>query len=97
MKLEPIKKVNIAEQVFEQLKNQILSGSWNVGDRLPSETVMAEQFGVSRSSVRAAIRSLADYGLVEVRLGSGSYVAQQDTGLYIRRGYGRIGSTECNR
>lgn len=83
MALEPIRKVNITEQVFEQLKNNILAGRWKVGEKIPSETELAGIFGVSRSTVRQALRSLADYGLIEVRLGAGSFVKQQDTGLYI--------------
>lgn len=83
MALEPIKKVNITKQVFEQLKNNILAGKWKVGEKIPSETELSAIFEVSRSTVRQALRSLADYGLIEVRLGAGSFVKQQDTGLYI--------------
>lgn len=83
MALQPIRKVNITEQVFEQLKNNILAGKWAVGEKIPSETELSEIFGVSRSTVRQAIRSLADYGLIEVKLGAGSFVKQQDTGLFI--------------
>lgn len=83
MSLEPIKKVNITKQVFEQLKNNILAGKWKVGEKIPSETELTGIFHVSRSTVRQALRSLADYGLIEVRLGAGSFVKQQDTGLYI--------------
>lgn len=83
MALEPIKKVNITKQVFEQLKNNILAGKWKVGEKIPSETELSGIFNVSRSTVRQALRSLADYGLIEVRPGSGSFVKQQDTGLYI--------------
>lgn len=83
MALEPIKKVSITEQVFEQLKNHILSGVWKVGEKIPSENELAETLGVSRSTVRQAIRSLADFGLVEIRLGSGSYVTKQEAGVYI--------------
>ena len=71
MALKPIKRVNIAEQVFEQLREQILHGTWKEGEKLPSEQELTETLGVSRSSVRQAIRTLADYGLVETRNGTG--------------------------
>ena len=83
MALKPIKRVNIAEQVFEQLREQILHGTWKEGEKLPSEQELTETLGVSRSSVRQAIRTLADYGLVETRNGTGTYVKRQISGNYM--------------
>lgn len=54
---------------FEQLRDQILQGTWKEGEKLPSEQELTETLGVSRSSVRQAIRTLADYGMVETRNG----------------------------
>ena len=64
MALKQITRVNIAEKVFEQLRDQILQGTWKEGEKLPSEQELTETLGVSRSSVRQAIRTLADYGMV---------------------------------
>ena len=83
MALKPIKRVNIAEQVFEQLREQILHGTWKDGEKLPSEQELTETLGVSRSSVRQAIRTLSDYGLVETRNGTGTYVKRQISGNYM--------------
>ena len=74
MALKQITRVNIAEKVFEQLRDQILQGTWKEGEKLPSEQELTETLGVSRSSVRQAIRTLADYGMVETRNGTGTYV-----------------------
>ena len=60
MALKQITRVNIAEKVFEQLRDQILQGTWKEGEKLPSEQELTETLGVSRSSVRQAIRTLAD-------------------------------------
>lgn len=83
MALKPIKRVNIAEQVFRQLRDQILHGTWKEGERLPSEQELTETLGVSRSSIRQAIRTLSDYGLVETRNGTGTYVKRQIPGNYM--------------
>lgn len=83
MALKPIKRVNIAEKVFEQLRDQILHGVWKEGEKLPSEQELTETLGVSRSSVRQAIRTLSDYGMVETRNGTGTYVKRQISGNYM--------------
>lgn len=69
------------EQLAEALAAQIAAGQPCVGDRLPSERVLAQAFGVSRPTVREAVLALELDGLVEVRMGSGVYVrARQPTG-----------------
>ena len=83
MALKQITRVNIAEKVFEQLRDQILQGTWKEGEKLPSEQELTETLGVSRSSVGQAIRTLADYGMVETRNGTGTYVKRQISGNYM--------------
>ena len=56
------------------LAERVLAGTWPAGHRLPSESELIETFGVSRSVVRDAVRTLAARGLVEVRQGSGTIV-----------------------
>ena len=53
------------------------------GDRLPSDRTLAELLGVSRPSVRQAIKVLENFGRVEVRHGSGTYVRDEPFGLAI--------------
>lgn len=74
MSLKQVKKANITEQVFTQLKQQIISGEWKQGDRLPSENELGEILGVSRVTVRQALQKLTVLGLVETRSGDGSYI-----------------------
>jgi GntR family transcriptional repressor for pyruvate dehydrogenase complex len=61
-------------QVREQLEQAMARGDYHPGDRLPSERELADMFGVSRVSVREAIRSLEAVGMVEVRQGAGTMV-----------------------
>lgn len=64
-------------QIHDTIKHLIEEGKWQVGDRLPSERELAIQFGVSRMTLRQAIQSLADEGILERKVGSGTYVARQ--------------------
>lgn len=72
--LEPIRRTRVYEQVVARLQRLILDGQLRPGDRLPTERELAEQLGVSRSSVRDAIRVLQLMGLVEPRQGEGTLV-----------------------
>jgi DNA-binding FadR family transcriptional regulator len=63
--VQPIKIARAYEQLAALLRERITSGDLRVGDRLPSESALAEQAGVSRSTVREALRILEQGGLVE--------------------------------
>lgn len=64
------------EQVKSYVKGQITSGAWQVGDTVPSEAALQQQFGVSRMTVNRAVKELAAEGLVTRLRGSGTVVAQ---------------------
>lgn len=70
------------EQVADQLLGLIISGELTPGTRLPSEVDLASQFGVSRTTVREALRILATRNLIESRRGvsGGHFVLQPDVG-----------------
>jgi GntR family transcriptional regulator, arabinose operon transcriptional repressor len=69
------------EQLIQHLRSQILEGSLPAGMRLPSESQLIEDFGVSRGTVRQALSVLADEGLIERIHGSGTYVkARSESG-----------------
>jgi GntR family transcriptional repressor for pyruvate dehydrogenase complex len=74
MEIQAVKVQRLYLQVAEQLVTLIGSGTPQVGQRLPSERDLAEQFGVSRPTVREAMIALEIAGLVEIRSGSGVYV-----------------------
>jgi GntR family transcriptional repressor for pyruvate dehydrogenase complex len=62
------------EQVVERIRDRILSGDLKSGDQLPNERSLGEQFGVSRTVIREAMKTLIENGLVEVRRGQGTFV-----------------------
>ncbi len=62
--------------VAEALSSEILGGRYRVGDLLPSEPQLTQQFGVSRQTVRAALRSLQELGLVRSQQGVGTQVCE---------------------
>jgi DNA-binding FadR family transcriptional regulator len=72
--LERLPSLGIKERVAGQLRGLIEAGSLRAGEQLPSERELAEQLGVSRSTVREAVQFLGALGLVEIRHGSGTFV-----------------------
>ncbi|QCQ93501.1 FadR/GntR family transcriptional regulator [Rhodococcus sp. SGAir0479] len=70
----------LVPQLEHVLRQRIETGSWAVGQRLPSEAELAAELGVGRSSVREAVRLLARDGLLDVRHGVGTFVAEPPDG-----------------
>lgn len=64
-------------QIHNQLQENIEQGKWQVGEKIPAERVLAGEFGVSRMTLREAIQTLVDEGVLERRVGSGTFVANQ--------------------
>ena len=63
--------------VMRQMETALLDGSWPAGTRLPAERVLAQQYGVSRNTIREAIQRLAARGLLQSRRGAGVYATDQ--------------------
>jgi len=74
LEVQSIKRRRLHEDIVQQFHALVRDGALRHGDRLPSEREMAEQFNVSRSSVREAIRSLELQGLVISRPGAGTFI-----------------------
>ena len=75
MQIQTVKVQRLYQQVADQLIGLIRAGTPAPGQRLPSERDLAEQFGVSRPTIREAMIALEIAGVVEIRSGSGVYVA----------------------
>jgi GntR family transcriptional repressor for pyruvate dehydrogenase complex len=75
--LEPVSRATLSEQIAKRLAARITAGDWQPGEKLPSEAELCKAFEVGRSSLREALTSLAFIGLIRIRAGGGSYVAEQ--------------------
>lgn len=68
------------DRVILRVRELLLSRALRPGDKLPSENELAELFGVSRGSIREAMKILSGYGIVTIRAGDGTYVATESHG-----------------
>jgi DNA-binding FadR family transcriptional regulator len=86
LKLQKATRVTLTEQIAAQLDQLIQSGEWAVGQRIPAEPELVEQLGVSRNTVREAVKALIHAGLLEARQGDGTYVcSKSDLGAALNR------------
>jgi len=79
MEVKKVKKNTVVRQVMDQIKNQIATGVLNPGDKIPTETVLAEQFGTGRSTIREAIKIFEYLGIIESHTRSGTYVCDHSS------------------
>lgn len=70
---------SIREIIMNQFTKMIKEGELSIGDKIPPERNLAEQFGVGRSTIREAIKSMTSMGLLEARLGEGTFVRKVDS------------------
>jgi GntR family transcriptional repressor for pyruvate dehydrogenase complex len=73
--LQTIRRQKLSDEIVRQLENLIVNNELSVGDALPPERELAAQLGVSRNILREAISTMVQKGLLEVRQGSGTFVA----------------------
>jgi len=76
---------SVYHQVVDQIKKSIFEGRLSPGERLPAERVLADMLGVSRTSVREAMKMLASEGLVTIRHGQGVFISEQDPDEYLKQ------------
>ncbi|MCL1949043.1 MAG: FadR family transcriptional regulator [Turicibacter sp.] len=76
MKIEKINQGKVSDKVFEQLKMAIISNELKSGEKIPSEQKLGEMFGVSRVTIRTALKQLSTIGLVEIKNGEGTFVCE---------------------
>ncbi len=81
--IQSIKGESFSDQVYNKMKHLIDMRIWPPGFRIPSENKLAEQFGVSRMTIRSATQKLRTIGVLDVRPGSGSYVKAISLEKYI--------------
>src|SRR5215470_2939205 len=84
-----VRASRLFEQIVEQIEESILTGSLKPGDQLPAERDLALRFGVSRTAVREAVKTLREKGLVEAFSGKGTFVTN-GTSQAIRQSFDRM-------
>ncbi|MBI4737488.1 MAG: FadR family transcriptional regulator, partial [candidate division NC10 bacterium] len=72
---QAVQKIRVSEEIIDQVRDLIVSGRLQPGDRLPAERELARTFRVGRAAVREAIRAMESLGVVEARPGEGTFVA----------------------
>jgi len=81
IEFRPIKTPRAFEEIADQIRAELVSRRLRPGDRLPAERAMAEQFGVSRNTLREALRSLENAGLLRLQKGAtGGAFVRESTG-----------------
>lgn len=84
-----VRSSRLYEQIVQQIEESIQKGSLKAGDQLPPERELAEQFGVSRTAVREAVKALREKGLVEAYPGRGTFITE-GTSYSIRQSLDRV-------
>jgi len=81
IKFRPIKTPRAFEEIADQIRTELVNRRLRPGDRLPAERALAEQFGVSRNTLREALRSLENSGLLRLQKGAtGGAFVRESTG-----------------
>lgn len=75
--LTPVTRTTLTADIFRKMVTQLISGSWKSGERIPPERDLSRQLGVGRASLREALKALEIMGMIEIRLGDGTYVCER--------------------
>ena len=70
----PIPRTTLTESAFEQLISYVVNGSWKPGDRIPPERELCQQLGIARTSLREALKAMELVGMLDSRVGDGTFV-----------------------
>jgi GntR family transcriptional regulator, transcriptional repressor for pyruvate dehydrogenase complex len=70
----PISRTTLTASAFEQLISYVVNGSWKAGDRIPPERQLCQQLGIARTSLREALKAMELVGMVDGRVGDGTFV-----------------------
>lgn len=73
--MEPIKRISLTDEVVTSIKNLVVSGEYGAGQKIPSDTELCKQLGVSRPTLREAIKVLSAMGYINIVVGKGAFVA----------------------
>jgi len=75
--LTPVTRTTLTADICKKMVNQLIRGSWKSGEKIPPERDLCRQLGVGRASLREALKALEIIGMIEIRLGDGTYVCDR--------------------
>ncbi len=70
----PLVRTTLTASAFEQLISYVVNGSWRAGDRIPPERELCQQLGIARTSLREALKAMELIGMLDSRVGDGTFV-----------------------
>ena len=73
----PIPRSTLAEAAFEKLISHVVNGDWKAGDRIPPERELCQQLGIARTSLREALKAMELIGMLDSRVGDGTFVCER--------------------
>jgi GntR family transcriptional repressor for pyruvate dehydrogenase complex len=71
---EPLVRTTLTASAFEQLISYVVKGEWKAGDRIPPERELCQQLGIARTSLREALKAMELIGMLDSRIGDGTFV-----------------------
>jgi len=75
--LTPVVRTTLTADICRQMVNSLIRGVWAEGEKIPPERELCQQLGVGRASLREALKALEIMGMIETRLGDGTYVCKR--------------------
>src|SRR5580704_8500817 len=72
--MKPIERTTLAASAFDQLISYVVNGDWKAGDRIPPERELCQQLGIARTSLREALKAMELVGMLDSRVGDGTFV-----------------------
>jgi GntR family transcriptional repressor for pyruvate dehydrogenase complex len=75
--LTPVVRTTLTADICRQMVNHLIRGVWGEGEKIPAERDLCQQLGVGRASLREALKALEIMGMIETRLGDGTYVCKR--------------------
>jgi GntR family transcriptional regulator, transcriptional repressor for pyruvate dehydrogenase complex len=73
----PLVRTTLTASAFEQLISYVVHGEWKAGDRIPPERELCQQLGIARTSLREALKAMELIGMLDSRVGDGTFVCER--------------------